>query len=95
MTARAAAVIGAPVDRLRVALHGLARGVYLALRPGGSGSGNSSGCRAPGVELDDDGSFVVCFRCPSALYRRLINSARVAGRDWNDMITEILSGTLP
>jgi hypothetical protein len=95
LMARAATVIGAPVDRLRVALYGLARSVYLALRPGSSSS-NSSSCRAPSVEFNgDDGSFSVCFKCPPTLYRRLINSARVARRDWNDIVVEILSGVLP
>jgi len=41
LTGRAAVVVRAPVDRLRVALHGLARGLYLALR---SGSDGGPGC---------------------------------------------------
>jgi len=95
LTARAATIIGAPVDRLRVALHGLARQVYLALRPSSSSS-NSNGCRAPSVEFNgDDGSFSVCFKCPPTLYRRLINAARAARRDWNGIVVEILSGVLP
>jgi hypothetical protein len=93
LIARAAGVIGAPVDRLRAALHGLARSVYLALRPN-TGNSNSS-CRAPSVEVNGDGTFSVCFKCPPALYRRLVNSARVAGRDWNDVIVEVLSSVLP
>jgi hypothetical protein len=91
---RAAGIVGAPLDRLRAALHGLARQVYLALRPK-PGSSGSNGCRAPSVEPNGDGSFNVCFRCPPVLYRRLINSARAAGRDWNDIIVEVLSGVLP
>jgi hypothetical protein len=35
---RAAGIVGAPVGRLRAALYGLARSVYLALRSGGSSS---------------------------------------------------------
>ncbi len=93
LVARAATVVRAPVDRLRVALHGLARSVYLALRSNTSNS--SSSCRAPSVEVNGDGSFSVCFRCPPALYRRLVDSARVAGRDWSDVIVEVLSNTLP
>jgi hypothetical protein len=90
---RAAAIAGAPVDRLRSALHGLARQVYLALRPG---SGNSNGCRAPAVEFNgDDGSYSVCFRCPPVLYRRLVNASRVSGHSWESIITEVLSGILP
>jgi hypothetical protein len=92
LVARSGVVVRAPVDRLRVALHGLARNVYLAIRPKPS---NSNGCRAPAVEPNGDGSFSVCFRCPPTLYRRLINSARVARRDWNDIVVEILSGVLP
>jgi hypothetical protein len=92
---RAAAIIGAPVDRLRAALHGLARNVYLALRPGYSNSSSSNGCRAPAVEPNDDGSFSVCFRCPPVLYRRLMNISRVSGHDWNSVIVETLSGVLP
>ena len=92
---RAAAIAGASVERLRAALYGLARSIYLSLRPG-SGTGDSNGCRAPSVEFNgDNGSFTVCFKCPPTLYRRLINSARVARRDWNDIIVEILSGVLP
>jgi hypothetical protein len=88
---RVATIVGASAGRLRVALYGLARSLYLALRPPSS----SNGCRAPAVELNGDGSFTVCFNCPPALYRRLINSARVARRDWNDIIVEMLSGVLP
>jgi hypothetical protein len=91
LVARAAGIAGAPVERLRSALQGLARGVYLALRPGPGGSG---GCRAPAVELGDDGDYVVCFKCPPALYRRLIGISRVLGRDWNSIIVETLSGVL-
>jgi hypothetical protein len=91
LTARAAAIVGAPVDRLRVALYGLARSLYLALRPNTS---NSSGCRAPSVEFNGD-SYTVCFRCPPALYRRLVDSARVAGGDWSDVIVEVLGNVLP
>jgi len=92
LVARAAAVVGAPADRLGAALYGLARSVYLAVRPK---PGSSSGCRAPSVELNGDGSYTVCFNCPSALYRRLINSARAARRDWDDVIVEMLSSVLP
>jgi hypothetical protein len=77
LVARAAGIAGAPVERLRSALQGLARGVYLALRPRLGGSG---GCRAPAVEPDSDGSFSVCFKCPSVLYRHLMNTSRVSGR---------------
>jgi hypothetical protein len=95
LTARAATIIGAPVDRLRAALHGLARSLYLAIRPSSSTS-NSNSCRAPSVEFNgDDGSFSVCFKCPPTLWRRLLNSARAARRDWNDIVVEILSGVLP
>jgi len=90
---RAAVIVGAPVERLRAALYGLARSIYLAIRPKPSGS---NGCRAPSVEFNgDDGSFSVCFRCPPTLYRRLVNSARAARRDWNSIIVEVLSGVLP
>jgi hypothetical protein len=90
---RAAGVVGVPVDRFRSSLYGLARNLYLALRPKSS---NSNGCRAPSVEFNDgDGSFSVCFKCPPTLYRRLINSARAARRDWNSIIVEVLSGVLP
>ena len=92
LVARVAAVVGAPADRLGAALYGLARSVYLAVRPK---PGSSSGCRAPSVELNGDGSYTVCFNCPSALYRRLINSARVARRDWDDVIVEMLGSVLP
>jgi hypothetical protein len=93
LLARVASVVGAPVGRLRVALHGLARNVYLAIRPK---PGNSSGCRAPSVEFNgDDGSFSVCFRCPPTLYRRLMSISRVSGHHWNSIIVEILSGVLP
>jgi hypothetical protein len=92
LIARAASVVGAPVDKLRAAVYGLARSVYLALRPSSS---SSNGCRAPAVDLNDDGSLSVCFKCPPTLYRRLINSARVARRDWNSIVVEILSGVLP
>jgi hypothetical protein len=37
LVARAAGVVGAPVDRLRVALYGLARQLYLAVRPSPGG----------------------------------------------------------
>jgi hypothetical protein len=89
---RAASIVGAPVERLRAAVYGLARSVYLALRPKPSNS--NSNCRAPSVEFNGD-SYTVCFKCPSVLYRRLINSARVARRDWNSIIVEVLSGVLP
>jgi hypothetical protein len=92
LAARAASIVGAPVDRLRAALYGLARQLYLALRPSSS---NSNGCRAPAVEVSGDGDYTVCFRCPPVLYRRLVNSARAAGRDWNGIIVEVLSGVLP
>jgi hypothetical protein len=92
LVGRAAGVIGAPADRLRVALYGLARSIYLAIRPKPS---NSNGCRAPAVELDDDGSFTVCFKCPPTLYRRLVNISRISGHGWNSIIVETLSGTLP
>jgi len=96
LVGRAAGVIGAPIERLRAALYGLARSVYLALRPGDSSSSSSNGCRAPSVEFNgDDGSFSVCFKCPPTLYRRLINAARAARRDWNGIVVEILSGVLP
>jgi hypothetical protein len=94
LVARAGVIVKAGFERFRSSLYGLARQVYLALRPTSS-SGGSSGCRAPSVELNDDGSFSVCFKCPPTLYRRLVNSARIAGRDWNDIIVEILSGVLP
>jgi biotin operon repressor len=92
LIARAASVVGAPVDKLRAAVYGLARSVYLALRPSSS---SSNGCRAPAVDLNDDGSLSVCFKCPPTLYRRLINAARAARRDWNGIVVEILSGVLP
>jgi hypothetical protein len=92
LTARAAAVVGAPVGRLRSSLYGLARQVYLALRPEPS---SSNGCRAPAVEQNGDGSFSVCFKCPPTLWRRLLYTSRVSGRDWNSIIVETLSGILP
>lgn len=88
-------LVGAPVDKLRAAVYGLARGVYLALRPSSNSSNSNSSCRAPSVELNGDGSYTVCFNCPPVLYRRLINSARAARRDWNSIVVEILSGVLP
>jgi hypothetical protein len=90
---RAAVIVGAPVERLRAAVYGLARQLYLALRP--SNSSSNSSCRAPSVELDDDGSFTVCFKCPPTLYRRLVNISRISGHGWNSIIVETLSGTLP
>jgi hypothetical protein len=57
--------------------------------------GSSSGCRAPSAELGDDGNYVVCFKCPPVLYRRLMNISRISGHDWNSIIVETLSGTLP
>jgi hypothetical protein len=93
LVARAASIVGVKVERLRAAIYGLARSVYLAIRPKPSNS--NSNCRAPSVELNGDGSFTVCFNCPPTLYRRLINSARAARRDWNDIVVEILSGVLP
>jgi len=96
LVARAGVIVKAGFERFRSSLYGLARQVYLALRPGDGGSGGSSGCRAPSVEFNgDDGSFSVCFKCPPTLYRRLINAARAARRDWNDIIVEVLSGALP
>jgi hypothetical protein len=95
LVARAGVVVGAPVDKLRSSLYGLARSVYLAIRPKPGGSGGSGGCKAPAVEPNSDGSFSVCFRCPPALYRRLVDSARVAGRGWNDVIVEVLNSVLP
>jgi hypothetical protein len=93
LTARAASIVRAPADKLRATLFGLARQVYLAIRPSSS---SSNSCRAPSVEFNEgDGSFSVCFKCPPTLYRRLINSARAAHRDWNDIVVEILSGVLP
>jgi biotin operon repressor len=92
LVARAGVVAGAPVDRFRAAVYGLARQLYLALRPK---PGNSSNCKAPSVEPNGDGSFTVCFNCPPALWRRLLNTSRVSGHSWNSIITEILSGTLP
>jgi hypothetical protein len=94
LVARAASIVGAPFDRFRAALYGLARQLYLAVRPKPSNS-NTNGCRAPAAEPNGDGSFSVCFKCPPVLYRRLINSARAARRDWNDIVVEILSGVLP
>jgi hypothetical protein len=92
LVGRAATIAGAPLDRLRSSLYGLARQVYLALRPGSS---NSDGCRAPAVEPNGDGSYSVCFRCPPVLYRRLMDISRVSGRDWNSVIVEVLGGVLP
>jgi hypothetical protein len=89
---RATDVVGAPVDKLRSSLYGLARSVYLSIRPKPS---NSNGCRAPAVDLNGDGSFSVCFKCPPTLWRRLVNSARAARMDWNDVVVEVLSGVLP
>jgi biotin operon repressor len=94
LAARAAVVARASIDRLRSSLYGLARSIYLELRLRPSSS-SSNGCRAPAVEPNGDGSFSVCFRCPSVLYRRLINSARATRRDWNDIVVEVLSGVLP
>jgi hypothetical protein len=96
LVARAGVIVKAGFERFRSSLYGLARKVYLAIRPIDGSSSNSNGCRAPSVEFNDDnGSFSVCFKCPPTLYRRLINSARAAGRDWNDIIVEVLSGVLP
>jgi hypothetical protein len=92
LVGRAGVVAGAPLERFKSALHGLARRVYLALRPRSSGSG---GCRAPAVEVNGDGSYSVCFRCPPVLYRRLMNASRVSGHSWESIIVEVLSGTLP
>jgi biotin operon repressor len=94
LTARSGVIIGAGLERFRAAIYGLARQLYLVIRPRSSSS-SSNGCRAPSVEPNGDGSFSVCFRCPSTLYRRLLNSARAARRDWNDIIVEVLSGVLP
>jgi hypothetical protein len=95
LVARSGVVVRAPVDRFRVAIYGLARQLYLALRPKPNNS-DSNGCRAPSVEFNGgDGSFSVCFKCPPTLYRRLMNSARAAGRDWNSIVVEVLSGVLP
>jgi hypothetical protein len=93
LVARAGVVAGAQVERLRSSLYGLARQLYLTIRPS-SGNSNSS-CRAPAVELGDDGGYTVCFKCPPVLYRRLINVSRVSGHSWNDIIVETLSGVLP
>jgi hypothetical protein len=90
---RVATIIGAPAEKFRGSLYGLARDLYLALRP--SSNSNTNGCKAPSVEPNGDGSFTVCFNCPPTLWRRLLNSARVSRRDWNDIIVEILSGVLP
>jgi hypothetical protein len=92
LVGRAASIVRAPADRFRAALYGLARQLYLALRPRSS---SSNGCRAPSVEVNGDGDYTVCFRCPPVLYRRLIYSARAARRDWNSIIVEVLSGVLP
>jgi hypothetical protein len=92
LVGRAAAIAGAPLDRLRGSLYGLARSVYLALRPSSSDSGD---CGAPAVGPNGDGGYSVCFRCPPTLYRRLLDSARVARRDWSDLVVEILSSVLP
>jgi hypothetical protein len=94
LVARAGVVAGSKLERFRAALYGLARQLYLVLRPRSSSS-SSNGCRAPSVEVNGDGSFSVCFKCPSVLYRRLVNSARAARRDWSSVIVEILSGVLP
>jgi hypothetical protein len=94
LVGRSGVIVRAPIERFRAALYGLARSIYLALRPRSSSSSDSS-CRAPSVEPNGDGSFSVCFKCPSVLYRRLLNSARAARRDWNDIVVEVLSGVLP
>jgi hypothetical protein len=94
LAGRAGVVVRAPAERFKAALYGLARSVYLALRPKPSNS-NSNGCRAPSVEPNGDGNFSVCFNCPPTLWRRLLNSARAARRDWNSIIVEVLSGVLP
>jgi hypothetical protein len=93
LIARVAAVIGVPVERFRSSLYGLARSIYLALRPKPD-PGSSNGCRAPSVEFNGD-DYTVCFRCPPVLYRRLMNISRVSGHDWNSVIVETLSGVLP
>jgi hypothetical protein len=93
LVGRAGVVVGAGLGRFRSSLYGLARRLYLAVRPR---SGDSGGCRAPAVEFNGgDGSFSVCFRCPPALWRRLLNMSRVSGHGWNDIIVETLSGVLP
>jgi hypothetical protein len=94
LAARSGVVVRAPFDRFKAAIYGLARQLYLVIRPRSSSS-SSNGCRAPAAELNGDGSFSVCFRCPPVLYRRLVNSARAARRDWNSVIVEVLSGVLP
>jgi hypothetical protein len=94
LVGRSGVIVRAPIERFRAALYGLARQLYLVIRPS-SNFNNSNGCRAPSVEPNGDGSFSVCFKCPSVLYRRLLNSARAARRDWNSIIVEVLSGVLP
>jgi hypothetical protein len=94
LVGRSGVIVRAPIERFRAALYGLARQLYLVIRPS-SNFNNSNGCRAPAAELNGDGSFSVCFRCPPTLYRRLVNSARAARRDWNSVIVEVLSGVLP
>ena len=94
LAARSGVIAKANLERFKATLYGLARQVYLAIRPR-PGSSSSNGCRAPSVEVNGDGSFTVCFNCPPTLWRRLINSARAARRDWNDIIVEVLSGVLP
>jgi hypothetical protein len=94
LVGRSGVIVRAPIERFRAALYGLARSIYLALRPRSSSSSDSS-CRAPSVEPNGDGDYTVCFRCPPVLYRRLVNSARAARRDWNSVIVEVLSGVLP
>jgi hypothetical protein len=93
LIARSGVVVGAPVEKFRAAVHGLARRLYLALRP--EPSNPSSNCRAPSVEPSGDGGFSVCFKCPPTLWRRLLNTSRVSGHHWNDIIVEVLSGVLP
>jgi hypothetical protein len=51
LVARSGVVVRAPVGKFRAAVYGLARQLYLALRPGPSSSG-SGGCRAPSVEFN-------------------------------------------
>jgi hypothetical protein len=94
LAARSGVVVRAPMERFKAAIYGLARRLYLAIRPRSSSS-NSNGCRAPAAEPNGDGSFSVCFRCPPTLWRRLLNSARAARHDWNSIIVEVLSGVLP
>jgi biotin operon repressor len=94
LVGRSGVIVRAPVERFRAALYGLARQLYLVIRPS-SNFNNSNGCRAPSVEPNGDGNFSVCFNCPPTLWRRLLNSARAARRDWNSIIVEVLSGVLP